>query len=46
MRHSAGPYMLLQGFRGCPARYPIFVSGVDRDESFGLGSKYVANYSE
>ncbi|GIL44373.1 hypothetical protein Vafri_1861, partial [Volvox africanus] len=31
----AGPYELVQGFKGAPARFPIFIRGVPGDETFG-----------
>ncbi|GLC33295.1 hypothetical protein PLESTB_000349600 [Pleodorina starrii] len=33
----AGPYMLVQGFMGAPARYPIFVRDVEAGDTFGTG---------
>ncbi|KAG2484907.1 hypothetical protein HYH03_016293 [Edaphochlamys debaryana] len=32
----AGPYMLVQGFMGAPARFPIFVPNSAPNETFGL----------
>ncbi|KAG2450347.1 hypothetical protein HYH02_004852 [Chlamydomonas schloesseri] len=32
----AGPYMLVQGYMGAPARYPIYVHDVDANETFGM----------
>ncbi|GIL91710.1 hypothetical protein Vretimale_14832 [Volvox reticuliferus] len=31
----AGPYELVQGFKGAPARFPIFIHGVSPNETFG-----------
>ncbi|KXZ47914.1 hypothetical protein GPECTOR_32g527 [Gonium pectorale] len=31
----AGPYNLVQGYVGAPARFPIYVSDVDANETFG-----------
>ncbi|EFJ44732.1 hypothetical protein VOLCADRAFT_95096, partial [Volvox carteri f. nagariensis] len=37
----AGPYKLVQGYMGAPARYPIFVRGVDPNDTFGTGQDVV-----